>query len=74
MKDERKAWINWSREEKKWILRLWMDDEWKFSKSWGVRSMGEDEITGTSIDLVNDGIICEIAHLQDLGYTVKVTC
>ena len=73
MKTERKAWINWSREEQKWILRLWIDEEWEFSKSWSVRSDGED-MNGNSIDWVHDGIVCEIAHLQNLDYEVRVTC
>ena len=74
MKKERKAWINWSKNDNAWILRLLIDDEWEFSKSWGVKSEGEDPITGTPYDWVHDGIVCEIAHLQDLGYEVKVTC
>lgn len=73
-KQKKIAWINWSRSENRWILRLWIDDEWAFSKSWGVRSDGEDPITGSSIDWVHDSIVCEIANLQDLGYEVKVTC
>lgn len=75
MKDERKAWINWSSSENKWVLRLWINGKWEFSKSWSVKHVGEDEITGASIDLVNDSIISEIAHLQnDLHYNVTVTC
>ncbi len=75
MKEERKAWINWSSSENKWVLRLWINGKWEFSKSWSVKHVGEDEITGASIDLVNDSIISEIAHLQnDLHYNVTVTC
>lgn len=75
MKEERKAWINWSSNENKWVLRLWINGKWEFSKSWSVKNVGEDEITGASIDLVNDSIISEIAHLQnDLHYNVTVTC
>lgn len=74
MKEKRMAWINWSREENKWILRLLIDGEWSFSKSWGVRSDGYNSITGESCDWVHDSIVCEIAHLQDLGYEVSVTC
>lgn len=75
MKEERKAWINWSSSENKWVLRLWINGKWEFSKSWYVKHVGEDEITGASIDLVNDSIISEIAHLQnDLHYNVTVTC
>lgn len=75
MKEERKAWINWSSSENKWVLRLWINGKWEFSKSWSVKHVGEDEITGVSIDLVNDSIISEIAHLQnDLHYNVTVTC
>lgn len=62
------AWINWSEKEQKWVLRLWLDDEWQFSKSWAVRDT--DHEGGA---WVYDGILCEIAHLQDLGYSVKVT-
>lgn len=75
MKEERKALINWSSSENKWVLRLWINGKWEFSKSWSVKHVGEDEITGASIDLVNDSIISEIAHLQnDLHYNVTVTC
>ena len=75
MKEERKALINWSSSENKWVLRLWINGKWEFSKSWSVKHVGEDEITGVSIDLVNDSIISEIAHLQnDLHYNVTVTC
>ena len=73
-KEKRKAWINWSSKEYKWILRLWINDKWTFSKSWGVRSSGVDNLSGDSIDWVHDSIICEIAHLQELGYDVSVTC
>lgn len=75
MKEERNAWINWSSSENKWVLRLWINGKWEFSKSWSVKHVGEDEITGASIDLVNDSIISEISHLQnDLHYNVTVTC
>lgn len=72
-KEKRMAWINWSREKQAWVLRLWIDEQWAFSKSWEVMKIGEDELTGDSIDYVRDSVICEIAHLQDLGYEVKVT-
>ena len=72
-KEKRMAWINWSREKQAWVLRLWIDNEWAFSKSWRVMKIGEGELTGDSVDYVHDSIICEIAHLQDLGYEVKVT-
>jgi hypothetical protein len=71
---KKEAWINWSAKDKCWVLRLWIDEEWAFSKSWGVRSNGTDPITGASVDWVHDSIMCEIAQLQDLGYSVKVTC
>lgn len=72
-KEKRDAWINWSKDENKWILRLWIDDEWQFSKSWGVEHKGNDETYGNPIDFVSDSILCEIAHLQEIGYDVKVT-
>lgn len=73
MTKKKQAWLNWSREQEAWVLRLWIDEEWTFSKSWSVRNYGEDE-EGTEIDFVRDSVLCEIAHLQDLGYEVKVTC
>ena len=73
MKEKRQALINWSEKESKWILRLWIENEWTFSRSWAVRRTDEDPITGATNDWVHDSIICEIAHLQDLGYEVKVT-
>ena len=74
MKEKRMAMISWNDEENKWVLRLVIDGEWRVSKTWGVRSDGYDPVTGTSSDWVHDSIICEIAHLQDLGYEVSVTC
>lgn len=73
-KKEKCANINWSREKKAWVLMLWDGEEWAFSKSWGVRSDGEDPISGNPIDWVHDSVLCEIAHLQELGYEVTVTC
>lgn len=73
-KNEKKANINWSTKDNRWVLRLWSDDEWVFSKSWGVRKDGENPISGESLDWVHDSVLCEIAHLQDLGYEVTVTC
>ena len=71
---KREALITWNEPEKKWELFLSHDnEEWQFSKSWGIIKMGEDELTGCSIDFVNDSIICEVAHLQYLGYSVKVS-
>lgn len=65
--------INWSRKENKWILRLADGDKWLFSKSWGIKNDGIEQLTGEPIDWVHDSILCEIAHLQDLGYQVTVT-
>ena len=73
-KKTKQAWINWSEETETWVLRLWIDEKWQFSKSWGVRHDKEDPITGNPNDWVHDSIICEIARMQDLGYSVKVTC
>lgn len=73
MKETRSAWINWSEDEHKWVLRLWLDDEWAFSKSWKPIVVGHDEMWDEPVEAVHDSIICEIAHLQQLGYEVKVT-
>lgn len=73
-KETKAAWLNWSEVESRWVLRLWIDNEWAFSKSWGVRHDGEDPVTGSPNDWVHDSVICELAHLQDLGYEVKITC
>ena len=64
-----KAWINYSRKDNRWVLRLWIDEEWTFSKAWCCKD--EDENTGNA--WVCDSVLCEIAHLQDMGYDVKVT-
>lgn len=69
MKKEMKAWINWSEAEKRWVLRLWIDNAWEFSKSWAIK----DENENVGIGWVCETILCEIAHLQDLGYEVRVT-
>ena len=72
-KEMRMANINWSKMENRWVLRLADENGWKFSKAWGVRKEGEDSVTGEPLDWVSDSILCEIAHLQDLGYQVTVT-
>lgn len=68
MKMKMKAWINWSEKEQRWILSLWIDNEWVFSKSWKVK---DEDYNGNG--WVHETIICEIANLQNLGYDVKVT-
>ena len=74
-KKERKAKIEWDNAESKWILWLWIDGKWAFSKSWGVNSEPvENNPLIRQIDWVSDSIVCEIAHLQDLDYEVSVTC
>ena len=67
---ERQATITWSRAEKKWILRLWNIEtkEWEFSKSWRPKDIDEE----TEIGWVADTILIEIAHLQDLGWNVRI--
>ena len=70
MKEQKKqAWINWSQNENKWILRLWIDNEWLFSKSWAIKEENED-----GIGYVSERLVIEIARLQAHGYSVKVTC
>ena len=71
---ERKALIKWESAHQNWILYLWIDGEWSFSKSWRVEHKGIDETVNTSIDFVSDSILCEIANLQNLDYTVEVRC
>lgn len=72
MTNKRKAKIIWDNNKVEWVLYLWIDDDWKFSKAWDVEHKGEDELDGTPIDFVSDSLICEIAHLQALDYTVSV--
>lgn len=74
MANEKRACINWAEKERRWVLRLWIDEEWVFSKSWSVKSDGVDQLTGAPLDWVHDSILCEIAHLQELGYKVSVYC
>ena len=71
----RKANINWSKQKDCWVLRLWDDEKECFgiSKMWSVKHDGEDSY-GDAIDWVCDRALQEIAHLQDLGYEVTVTC
>lgn len=68
-KEKKMAWFNWSRKDSAWVERLWIDEEWTFSKSFKVRDIDQESDNGW----VHDSIMCEIAHLQDLGYEVKVT-
>lgn len=61
------AWLNWSSNDEKWILRLWIDEEWQFSKSWSVRNVNED----TGLGFISESILCEIKRLYELGYSIK---
>ena len=63
----KKARIYWDGE--KWVLELFIDDKWHFSKAWNVEQKKKE---CHSIDMINDSIICEIAYLQELGYDVRV--
>lgn len=71
---KRKALIKWESAHRNWVLYLWVDGEWSFSKAWRVEHKGIDEISNASIDFINDSILCEIAKLQNLNYTVEVRC
>ena len=65
----KKAWLNYSTDTRQWIIRLWIDDEWVTSKAF--MTSHKDEETGCQ--LVSDELICELAYLQDLGYSLKIT-
>ena len=65
----KKAWLNYSSATEQWIVRLWIDDEWVTSKAFMTRNKDED----TGYAWVCDELICELAHLQDLGYSLKIT-
>ena len=54
------------------MLELLIDGDWCFSKSWGIRNVGTDTLTGEPIDFVNDTVLTEIAMLQNIGYNVRV--
>ena len=64
----KKARLYW--DGAKWVLELFKDDSWHFSKAWNVE---QKEKESYSIDIVNDSIVCEIANLQELGYDVRVS-
>lgn len=64
------AWIFYDKKNDQWVLNLWDEEyEWVFSKAWHCKD--EDEATGDA--WVSDNVLSEIAHLQDIGYKVKVT-
>lgn len=71
---KRKALIEWESVNKNWVLYLWIDEEWDFSKSWSVEHKEINAMSNASVDFVSDSILCEIAHLQSLDYTVEVRC
>ena len=61
------AWLNWSSHDEKWILHLWIDEDWQFSKSWSVRNVNED----TGLGFISESILYEIKHLYALGYNIR---
>lgn len=63
----KKARIYW--DGVKWVLELFKDDKWHFSKDWNVE---KKEKECYSCDMVNDNIVTQIANLQELGYDVRV--
>ena len=67
MDNNKHAWLKWSGKDEKWILRLWIDNEWQFSKSWSVRDVNDD----TGLGYVNESILCELKNLSALGYTIR---
>lgn len=66
----KKARIYWDTDH--WILELFIDNDWHFSKSWGVKNIDLGYGEWYKYDAVDDDIICEIAKLQRLGYNVEV--
>ena len=74
MKSTKEARIIYYRNEEKWILRLWNEENsyWAFLKSWEIKKGDDDPITGDTMDYVNDDVLREIAHMQNLGYKVQV--
>lgn len=68
MSNNMKARIRWDKTDNTWVLELWDKTEWVFSKVWKV-IVGDEAHTG---DYVHDSILCEIAHLQYIGYKVEV--
>ena len=68
MKNKRLASFTWSRANEEWVLRLWIDNKWEFSKSWPVKDQNQDNDTA----YVNDSIMVEIANLLALGYRVTI--
>ena len=55
-----KAMIRWNTKDKMWELFIKSNGEYVLSKAWY-----------TPEDRVHDSIICEIARLTDLGYTIE---
>ena len=69
---EKQAWLNWSEKESKWILRLWdeLSEQYEFSKSWPVKDINED----TGMGYVSERVLTELAYLENLGYSISITC
>lgn len=65
---KKEARITWSEAEGRWILYLWIDEEWTFSKAWTPRDVQD------GMGFVYEGVLTEIAKMQNLGYDVKVMC
>lgn len=64
---QKKAMITWNKPNNQWWLRLETKDGWEFSKAWNVKDQDDNGMAW-----VHDSIICEIAQLQELGYSVQV--
>lgn len=69
---KREAWIDWNREEKKWVIRLNLNGSWIVMKSWKIKNKDINPINGRPLKKY-ENILSEIEHLQNLGYEVKVT-
>lgn len=64
------ALVSWNQKEHMWelLLRTKGEDDWTWSKGWKVK----DEDFRSGYAWVFDSILCEIAHLQDMGWKVTV--
>lgn len=69
----KKAQVRWNKAENRWDIGIQeADGSFVFSSGWmvmkGIAPTGE-VIEG--VDFINDQMLCEIAKLTDLGYTIE---
>ena len=61
-----KAQVKFNAERNWWEIQIFTAEGFELSKAYPAKVVSETNTT------VSDAILCEIAHLQDIGYEVTV--